>query len=176
MPYTLMKKKGKVQLKEKKPRKDKEMKERHQYMKDMWTHHPAMAKKHSKDELHSFAIGLEGSPDLKHAKRVAKYLGTIHHEIKYTVQEGIDALPDVIKHIETFDVTTIRASTPMYLLARKIKSLGIKMVLSGEGADELFGGYLYFHMAPDKEEFHKETVRKLSMLSKLFKRINMICH
>ena len=116
--------------------------------------------------LHSFAIGLEGSPDLKFARQVAEYIGSVHHELKFTVQEGIDALRDVIYHIETYDVTSIRASTPMYLMARKIKSLGIKMVLSGEGADEVFGGYLYFHMAPDAKEFHEETVRKLQKLSK----------
>jgi asparagine synthase (glutamine-hydrolysing) len=115
-------------------------------------------------QLHSFAIGLEGSPDLIAAKKVAAYIGTIHHEIHFTVQEGLDAIRDVIYHIETYDVTTIRASTPMYLLARVIKSMGIKMVLSGEGADEIFGGYLYFHKAPTAEEFHKETVRKLSKL------------
>ena len=115
-------------------------------------------------QLHSFAIGLEGSPDLAAAKKVADYIGTIHHEIHFTVQEGLDAIRDVIYHIETYDVTTIRASTPMYLLARVIKSMGIKMVLSGEGADEIFGGYLYFHKAPSAEEFHKETVRKLSKL------------
>ncbi len=116
--------------------------------------------------LHSFSIGLEGSPDLKFARQVAEYIGSVHHELKFTVQEGIDALRDVIYHIETYDVTSIRASTPMYLMARKIKSLGIKMVLSGEGADEVFGGYLYFHMAPDATEFHEETVRKLQKLSK----------
>lgn len=116
------------------------------------------------ESLHSFAIGLEGSPDLIAAAKVAKHIGTIHHEVKYTVQEGINALRDVIYHIETYDVTTVRASTPMYLIARYIKSMGIKMVLSGEGADEIFGGYLYFHKAPNAEEFHKETVRKLSKL------------
>ncbi len=116
--------------------------------------------------LHSFSIGLEESPDLKFARQVAEYIGSVHHELKFTVQEGIDALRDVIYHIETYDVTSIRASTPMYLMARKIKSLGIKMVLSGEGADEAFGGYLYFHMAPDAKEFHEETVRKLQKLSK----------
>ena len=116
--------------------------------------------------LHSFAIGLEGSPDLKAAKIVADAIGTVHHECLYTVQEGLDALRDVIYHLETYDVTTIRAATPMYLMARKIKSMGIKMVLSGEGADEVFGGYLYFHMAPNKEELHHETVRKLQKLSK----------
>ena len=116
--------------------------------------------------LHSFAIGLDGSPDLKAAKIVADAIGTVHHECKYTIQEGLDALRDVIYHLETYDVTTIRAATPMYLMARKIKSMGIKMVLSGEGADEVFGGYLYFHMAPTKEELHHETVRKLQKLSK----------
>ena len=116
--------------------------------------------------LHSFAVGLDGSPDLKHARLVANAIGTVHHECLYTVQEGIDCLQDVIYHLETYDVTTIRAATPMYLMARKIKSTGIKMVLSGEGADEVFGGYLYFHMAPNKEEFHNETVRKLKKLSK----------
>ena len=115
--------------------------------------------------LHSFAIGLEGSPDLAAAQKVAKYIGTVHHEIHYTIQEGLDAIRDVIYHIETFDVTTVRASTPMYLLARVIKSMGIKMVLTGEGADEIFGGYLYFHKAPDAEEFHKESVRKVSRLN-----------
>jgi asparagine synthase (glutamine-hydrolysing) len=115
-------------------------------------------------QLHSFAIGLEGSPDLKAAQTVANHIGSVHHEIHFTIQEGLDALRDVIYHIETYDVTTVRASTPMYLLARIIKSMGIKMVLSGEGADEIFGGYLYFHKAPNAEEFHKETVRKLSKL------------
>jgi asparagine synthase (glutamine-hydrolysing) len=115
-------------------------------------------------QLHSFAIGLEGSPDLAAAKKVADHIGTIHHEINFTVQEGLDAIRDVIYHIETYDVTTIRASTPMYLLARVIKSMGIKMVLSGEGADELFGGYLYFHKAPNAQAFHEETVRKLGKL------------
>ena len=114
--------------------------------------------------LHSFAVGLKGAPDLAAAQKVADHIGTVHHEIHYTVQEGIDALRDVIYHIETYDVTTVRASTPMYLLARVIKSMGIKMVLSGEGADEIFGGYLYFHKAPSAEEFHCETVRKLSRL------------
>ena len=114
--------------------------------------------------LHSFAIGLKDAPDLKKARVVADYLGTVHHEIHYTIQEGLDALRDVIYHIETYDVTTIRASTPMYLLARVIKSMGIKMVLSGEGADEIFGGYLYFHKAPNAQEFHEELVRKLSQL------------
>jgi asparagine synthase (glutamine-hydrolysing) len=115
-------------------------------------------------QLHSFAVGLEGSPDLKAAQKVADHIGTIHHEVIFTVQEGIDALRDVIYHLETYDVTTIRASTPMYLLARVIKSMGIKMVLSGEGSDELFGGYLYFHKAPNAKEFHEETVRKLGRL------------
>ncbi|WP_174889236.1 asparagine synthase B [Candidatus Williamhamiltonella defendens] len=115
-------------------------------------------------QLHSFAVGLEGSPDLSSAKEVAKALGTVHHEIHFTVQEGIDAIRDVIYHVETYDVTTIRASTPMYLMARKIKAMGIKMVLSGEGSDEIFGGYLYFHKAPNAQEFHEETVRKLLSL------------
>jgi len=115
-------------------------------------------------QLHSFAIGLEGSPDLAAAQKVADFIGTVHHSFTYTVQEGIDALSDVIQHIETYDVTTIRASTPMYLMARMIKSMGIKMVLSGEGADEIFGGYLYFHMAPNPQEFHEETIRKLDRL------------
>jgi asparagine synthase (glutamine-hydrolysing) len=115
-------------------------------------------------QLHSFAVGLEGSPDLAAARKVADHLGTIHHEIKFTIQEGLDAVRDVIYNIETYDVTTIRASTPMYLMARVIKSMGIKMVLSGEGSDELFGGYLYFHKAPNAKEFHEETVRKLSKL------------
>ncbi|WP_293872542.1 asparagine synthase B [Flavobacterium sp.] len=115
-------------------------------------------------QLHSFAVGLEGSPDLAAAQVVADHLGTIHHEIKFTIQEGLDAIRDVIYNIETYDVTTIRASTPMYLMARVIKSMGIKMVLSGEGSDELFGGYLYFHKAPNVREFHEETVRKLSKL------------
>lgn len=114
--------------------------------------------------LHSFAIGLEGAPDLLKARKVAEHLGTVHHEIHYTVQEGIDALRDVIYYIETYDVTTVRASTPMYLLARVIKSMGIKMVLSGEGADEIFGGYLYFHKAPDAKAFHDETVQKIGKL------------
>ena len=114
--------------------------------------------------LHSFAVGLKGAPDLAKAKLVADYIGTVHHEINYTIQEGLDAIRDVIYFIETYDVTTVRASTPMYLLARVIKSMGIKMVLSGEGADEIFGGYLYFHKAPSAAEFHKETVRKLSKL------------
>lgn len=114
--------------------------------------------------LHSFAVGLKGAPDLAKAKLVADYIGTVHHEINYTIQEGLDAIRDVIYFIETYDVTTVRASTPMYLLARVIKSMGIKMVLSGEGADEIFGGYLYFHKCPSPEEFHKETVRKLSKL------------
>ena len=115
-------------------------------------------------QLHSFAVGLEGSPDLRAAQEVANHLGTVHHEIHFTVQEGLDAIRDVIYHIETYDVTTIRASTPMYLMSRKIKAMGIKMVLSGEGADEVFGGYLYFHKAPDAREFHEETVRKLLAL------------
>ena len=114
--------------------------------------------------LHSFAVGLKGAPDLAKAKLVADHIGTVHHEINYTIQEGLDAIRDVIYFIETYDVTTVRASTPMYLLARVIKSMGIKMVLSGEGADEIFGGYLYFHKAPTAKDFHDETVRKLSKL------------
>ncbi len=134
----------------------------------------ALAQKHAKrrvedgeqtdawwPQMHSFAIGLEGSPDLANARVVAEHLGTIHHEMKYTIQEGLDAMRDVIYHVETYDVTTIRASTPMFLMARKIRAMGIKMVLSGEGADELFGGYLYFHKAPNPEEFHRETVDKI---------------
>lgn len=137
----------------------------------------AIAKKYSKrrienngetgawwPQLHSFAVGLQGSPDLIAARKVAEHIGTVHHEILFTIQEGLDAIKDVIYHLETYDVTTIRASTPMYLMARSIKSLGIKMVLSGEGSDELFGGYLYFHKAPNATEFHNETVRKLSKL------------
>ena len=115
-------------------------------------------------QLHSFSVGLEGSPDLAAAQVVADHIGTIHHEIKFTIQEGLDAIRDVVYNLETYDITTIRASTPMYLMARVIKSMGIKMVLSGEGADELFGGYLYFHKAPNAEEFHDETVRKLNKL------------
>ncbi|WRX10924.1 Asparagine synthase - like 1 [Theobroma cacao] len=115
-------------------------------------------------QLHTFCIGLKGSPDLKAAREVADYIGTRHHEFHFTVQEGIDALEEVIYHIETYDVTTIRASTPMFLMSRKIKSLGVKMVLSGEGSDEIFGGYLYFHKAPNKEEFHEETCRKIKAL------------
>ncbi|KAJ9167547.1 hypothetical protein P3X46_022191 [Hevea brasiliensis] len=115
-------------------------------------------------QLHSFCVGLEGSPDLKAAKEVADYLGTVHHEFHFTVQDGIDAIEEVIYHIETYDVTTIRASTPMFLMARKIKALGVKMVISGEGSDEVFGGYLYFHKAPNKEEFHRETCRKIKAL------------
>ena len=115
-------------------------------------------------QLHSFSVGLEGSPDLAAAQKVADYIGTVHHEIKFTIQEGLDAIKDVIYNLETYDITTIRASTPMYLMARVIKSMGIKMVLSGEGADEIFGGYLYFHKAPNEREFHEETVRKLSKL------------
>lgn len=117
-------------------------------------------------QLHSFAIGLEGSPDLAAAKTAAQAIGTVHHETHFTAQEGIDALHDVIYHLETFDVTTVRASTPMYLLARRIKAMGIKMVLTGEGSDEIFGGYLYFHKAPSAEEFHAETIRKLDALYK----------
>ncbi len=115
-------------------------------------------------QLHSFSVGLEGSPDLAAAQKVAEHIGTVHHEIKFTIQEGLDAIREVIYHLETYDITTIRASTPMFLMARAIKALGIKMVLSGEGADELFGGYLYFHKAPNAEEFHEETVRKLEKL------------
>jgi asparagine synthase (glutamine-hydrolysing) len=115
-------------------------------------------------QLHSFAIGLEGSPDLAAAARVAEHIGSVHHGFHFTVQEGIDALSDVIYHLETYDVTTVRASTPMYLLARRIRAMGIKMVLSGEGADEIFGGYLYFHRAPDARSLHEETVRKLDRL------------
>jgi len=114
--------------------------------------------------LHSFAVGLQGSPDLAAARKVADHIDTVHHEINFTIEEGLDAIRDVIYHIETYDVTTVRASTPMYLMARVIKSMGVKMVLSGEGADEIFGGYLYFHKAPDPRAFHEETVRKLSKL------------
>ena len=139
----------------------------------------ALAQRHSKNrvedgglspawwpQLHSFAIGLVGSPDLAAARTAAKAIGTIHHELHFTVQEGIDALSDVIFHIESFDTTTVRASTPMFLMARRIKSMGIKMVFTGEGADEIFGGYLYFHKAPNAREFHQENVRKLDMLYK----------
>ena len=115
-------------------------------------------------QLHSFAVGLKGAPDLAKAQEVAKHIGTVHHEVNYTVQEGLDAIRDVIYYTETYDVTTVRASTPMYLLARVIRSMGTKMVLSGEGADEIFGGYLYFHKAPDAKAFHEETVRKLKKL------------
>ncbi len=115
-------------------------------------------------QLHSFSVGLKGSPDLAAARKVAKHIDTVHHEIEFTIQEGLDAIREVIYHLETYDITTIRASTPMFLMARVIKSMGVKMVLSGEGADELFGGYLYFHKAPNAEEFHKETVRKLEKL------------
>lgn len=115
-------------------------------------------------QLHSFSVGLEGSPDLAAAQKVAEHIETVHHEIKFTIQEGLDAIKDVIYNLETYDITTIRASTPMYLMARVIKSMGIKMVLSGEGADELFGGYLYFHKAPSPKDFHEETVRKLDKL------------
>src|SRR5574344_795560 len=114
--------------------------------------------------LHSFAVGLKGAPDLAKARMVADHIGTVHHEINYTIQEGIDAIRDVIYFIETYDVTTVRASTPMYLLARVIKSMGIKMVLSGEGSDEIFGGYLYFHKAPNARQFHEELIRKLDAL------------
>lgn len=115
-------------------------------------------------QLHSFAVGLIGSPDLAAARNVAKHIGTVHHEINFTIDQGMDAISDVIYHLETYDVTTVRASTPMYILARAIKAMGVKMVLSGEGADEIFGGYLYFHKAPSAQEFHKETVRKLDQL------------
>ena len=114
--------------------------------------------------LHSFAVGLEGAPDLKAARQVADMIGTVHHEIHFTIQEGLDAIRDVIYHLETYDTTTIRAATPMYLMTRKIKAMGIKMVLSGEGSDEIFGGYLYFHKAPNAKELHEETVRKLDRL------------
>lgn len=116
--------------------------------------------------VHTFSIGLAGSPDLKAAQEVSAFLGTVHHEFHFSVQEGLDALSDVIYHIETYDVTTIRASTPMFLMSRKIKAMGVKMVLSGEGADEVFGGYLYFHKAPSPEAFHVETCKKISLLSK----------
>ena len=115
-------------------------------------------------QLHSFAVGLKGAPDLAAAQKVADAIGTIHHELHFTFQEGLDAIKEVIYHLETYDVTTIRAATPMYLMARKIKAMGIKMVLSGEGADELFGGYLYFHKAPNARAFHEELVRKLDKL------------
>ena len=115
-------------------------------------------------QLHSFSIGLPNAPDTKAAKEVAKFLGTKHHDFSFTIEDGLDALSDVIFHLETYDVTTIRASTPMFLLSRKIKAMGVKMVLSGEGADEIFGGYLYFHAAPDKEAFHAETVRRVKNL------------
>ncbi len=114
--------------------------------------------------MHSFSVGLPGAPDTKYARKVAEFIGSQHHEIEFTVQEALDAIPDVIYHLETFDVTTIRAGTPMYLMSRVIKSMGIKMVLSGEGSDEIFGGYLYFHKAPNPVEFHEELVRKLSLL------------
>ncbi len=115
--------------------------------------------------LHSFAIGLKGSPDLAAAQVAADHLGTVHHGFEYTFEEGLDALPEVIRHIETYDVTSIRASTPMFLLARRIKAMGVKMVLSGEGSDEIFGGYLYFHKAPNAREFHEELIRKLDALN-----------
>jgi asparagine synthase (glutamine-hydrolysing) len=114
--------------------------------------------------LHSFSVGLEGSPDMAMAELVARHIGTVHHGFVYTIQEGLDALADVIHHLETYDVTTIRAATPMYLMARRIRAMGVKMVLSGEGADEVFGGYLYFHKAPSTQDFHEETVRKLDRL------------
>ena len=115
-------------------------------------------------QLHSFSVGLQGSPDLKAAKKVSQHIDSVHHEVIFTIQEGLDAIEDVIYSLETYDVTTVRAATPMYLMARVIKSMGIKMVLSGEGADEIFGGYLYFHKAPSAIEFHNETVRKLKKL------------
>jgi asparagine synthase (glutamine-hydrolysing) len=114
--------------------------------------------------LHSFCIGLDGSPDLAVARQMAEHLGTVHHEFHFTVEEGLDVLPDVIYHLESYDVTTVRAATPMYLMARRIRAMGVKMVLSGEGADEIFGGYLYFHRAPDAGSFHEETVRKVERL------------
>ncbi|KAJ2811513.1 asparagine synthetase, partial [Coemansia sp. 'formosensis'] len=125
--------------------------------------------------MHSFSIGLPGAPDLIAARKVAKFLRTAHHELTYTVQEGLDAVADVIYHLETYDVTTIRASTPMYLMSRKIKSTGVKMVLSGEGADEVFGGYLYFHYAPNADDFHKETVNRarVPFLDKEFLQVAM---
>ena len=115
-------------------------------------------------QLHSFSVGLKDSPDLNAARRVADHIGTIHHQIEFTIQEGLDAIRQVIYHLETYDITTVRASTPMYLMARVIRALGIKMVLSGEGADEIFGGYLYFHLAPNAKEFHDETIRKIQKL------------
>lgn len=124
----------------------------------------ALAARAVKEPLPSFSIGLEGSPDLAAARLVARHLGTDHHELHFTAREGLDALPDVIRHLETYDVTTVRAATPMYLMARRIGALGLKMVLSGEGADEIFGGYLYFHRAPDARAFHEETIRKLERL------------
>ncbi len=117
-------------------------------------------------QLHTFSIGLEGSPDLAAAKKVADFIGSVHHSFKFTIQEGLDSISDVIYHLETYDVTTIRAATPMYLMARKIRSMGVKMVLSGEGSDEIFGGYLYFHKAPNAKALHEETVRKLGQLNK----------
>lgn len=115
-------------------------------------------------QLHSFAIGLPGAPDLLAARKAANFLGTIHHEYTFTVEEGLDAIEDVIYHLETYDVTTVRASTPMYLLSRKIKAMGVKMVLSGEGSDEIFGGYLYFHAAPTAKDFHEECVKRVKNL------------
>jgi asparagine synthase (glutamine-hydrolysing) len=115
-------------------------------------------------QLHTFSIGLENAPDLTAAREAARHIGSVHHEFHFTVQEGLDALHDVIYHLETYDVTTIRAATPMYLMARRIRAMGVKMVLSGEGADEIFGGYLYFHHAPDARAFHEETIRKLDRL------------
>ena len=116
--------------------------------------------------VHTFSIGLKGSPDLEAALQVSRFLGTVHHEFNFTIQEGIDALNDVIYHIESYDVTTVRASTPMFLMSRKIKSFGFKMVLSGEESDEIFGGYLYFHKASNPREFHQEAVRKIKLLSR----------
>ena len=115
-------------------------------------------------KLHTFSIGLKNSPDLLAARKVADFLGTEHHELSFTVQDGLDSIRNLIYHLETFDVTTIRASTPMFLMSRKIKSYGIKMVLSGEGADEIFGGYLYFHKAPSDQEFHSECVKRVNEL------------
>ena len=124
------------------------------------------AKLGNTDKLRSFCIGLAGSPDIKAAEDVAAFLGTRHFSFEFTVQQGLDVLSDVIYHLETFDVTTVRASTPMFLLSRRIKATGVKMVLSGEGSDEIFAGYLYFHKAPNAEELHKETVRKVKDLYK----------
>ena len=126
----------------------------------------SLEKHHMEREVHSFCVGLENSPDLLAARKVAAFLGTNHHEIVFTVDEGIDALNEVIYHVETFNATTIRASTPLYLMTRIIKSLGIKILLSGEGADEIFGGYLYFHKCPNRDEFQKEAIRKVTDLHK----------